>query len=89
VCYALTSSVAGFVSGSLYKRSRGDSWIRCFVMTCTIMPVPVVAVALALNFIAIAYKFELSFRPIHRCYVLVFCFTPAAAEASRPSPLAP
>jgi len=56
VCYALTSSVAGFVSGSLYKRARADSWIRCLVLTCTIMPVPVVAVALSLNFIAIAYK---------------------------------
>lgn len=55
-CYAITSSVAGYVSGSLYKRSRGASWIRCLVLTATIIPVPVVAVALALNFIAMAYK---------------------------------
>ncbi len=89
VCYALTSSVAGFVSGSLYKRSRGASWIRCLVLTCTIMPVPVVAVALALNFVAIAYKCPPSSLRLFAATTRECCrVTLRPAGASPPFPLA-
>ncbi len=38
VCYALTSCVSGYVSGSLYARHDGKHWIRCMLLTAALFP---------------------------------------------------
>jgi transmembrane 9 superfamily protein 3 len=55
VCYALTSFVGGYISGGLYARSDGKSWIRCMILTATLFPGIVFAIAFVLNTVAIAY----------------------------------
>ena len=39
VCYVLSSSVAGYVSGGFYSRNSGKTWIRAMVLTATVFPV--------------------------------------------------
>jgi len=55
-CYAVTSCIAGYVSGSLYARSNGKSWIRTMLYSAALFPGICTTVALALNVVALLYK---------------------------------
>jgi len=53
--YAVTSIVAGYVSGSYYKRNSGKDFIPCVGLTASIFPGFVFTLAFLLNFIALYY----------------------------------
>ena len=62
VCYALTSTVAGYQSGSFYKqyfntprKEQGSHWQQTMMLTVFLLPTIVVSIAFALNCIAIYY----------------------------------
>lgn len=55
ICYALTSYVGGYISGSYYARHDGKSWIRTMIITATLFPMLFFGIAFVLNTIAIAY----------------------------------
>ncbi|KAK9834844.1 hypothetical protein WJX81_003258 [Elliptochloris bilobata] len=55
VSYALTSFVAGYVSGGFYARNDGKNWIGTMLATATLFPMACFGIAAALNTIAIAY----------------------------------
>lgn len=38
VCYALTSFVSGYISGSMYAKSDGKYWIRTMMLTAGLFP---------------------------------------------------
>jgi len=54
-CYSLTSLLAGYISGSLYAKSKGVQWIRTMILTALIFPMITCGIAFPLNFVAIAY----------------------------------
>lgn len=55
ICYALTSYVGGYISGSYYARHDGKSWIRTMIITATLFPMLFFGIAFVLNTIAIGY----------------------------------
>jgi transmembrane 9 superfamily protein 3 len=55
VAYALTSALAGYVSGGFNARHGGRAWIRAMLLTAGLFPGGVALIAAALNTIAIAY----------------------------------
>ena len=59
VGYALTSVVAGFVSGRYYRSQfapePSPAWIRVMLISSSLLPALVLATALALNCVAMAY----------------------------------
>lgn len=55
VLYCLTSIVAGYSSVKLYRQMNGKLWVRCILLTATLFPVPVVAVFLWVNSVALAH----------------------------------
>ncbi len=55
VVYALTSALAGYVSGGFNARHGGRAWIKAMLLTAGLFPGCVAAIAAALNTIAIAY----------------------------------
>ena len=59
VGYALTSAVAGFVSGRYYRSQffpeASPSWIRVMALTAALFPSLVAAVVIALNLVAVGY----------------------------------
>ncbi|RZC62671.1 hypothetical protein C5167_024434 [Papaver somniferum] len=55
VCYALTSFISGYVSGGLYSRHGGKSWIKSMMLTASLFPFLVFGIGLFLNAIAISY----------------------------------
>jgi len=63
VCYALTSTVAGYTSGSFYKqyfntprKEQGSHWQQTMMLTVFLLPTIVVSIAFALNCIALYYE---------------------------------
>mmetsp|Transcript_55275 Transcript_55275/g.152191 ORF Transcript_55275/g.152191 Transcript_55275/m.152191 type:complete len:481 (+) Transcript_55275:635-2077(+) len=62
VCYALSSSVAGYASGSNYKQyftakeDRNSSWQQCMILTVLLLPCIVSVVVGCLNCIALYYN---------------------------------
>ncbi|KAI9103631.1 hypothetical protein K1719_023254 [Acacia pycnantha] len=38
VCYALTSFISGYVSGGMYSRHGGKSWIKSMILTASLFP---------------------------------------------------
>jgi len=60
LCYALTSAVAGYASGSLYQQyyypAKGPHWIQCMLATAVLLPSAALAVALMLNAISLYYN---------------------------------
>jgi transmembrane 9 superfamily protein 3 len=56
VAYALTSVVGGYVSGGRYARAGGRAWVRCAVTTALAFPAATLAIAAALNTLALAYR---------------------------------
>lgn len=62
VCYALSSLIGGYVSGSFYrqyfnspKAEQGSEWQKTMVYTILLFPTIAAMVAAALNFIAVYY----------------------------------
>mmetsp|Transcript_6218 Transcript_6218/g.9808 ORF Transcript_6218/g.9808 Transcript_6218/m.9808 type:complete len:604 (+) Transcript_6218:50-1861(+) len=59
-CYALTSVVSGYVSGSLYQQyyhpKKGPHWIRCMLITALLLPSVCFMFALILNMISYYYR---------------------------------
>ncbi|XP_023541889.1 transmembrane 9 superfamily member 1-like [Cucurbita pepo subsp. pepo] len=55
VCYALTSSLSGYVSGGMYSRHGGKSWIKSMILTASLFPFMCFGIGLVLNTIAIFY----------------------------------
>ena len=60
VFYALTSLLGGYVSGSLYAKHDGRSWIQAMLLTANLFPLTVAAIAFTLNTIAIFYNSTMS-----------------------------
>ncbi|MCO5591009.1 hypothetical protein L7F22_044985 [Adiantum nelumboides] len=56
VCYAFTSFIAGYVSGSLYGRNDGKHWIKSMLLTASLFPFTCFGIAFILNFVAISYR---------------------------------
>jgi hypothetical protein len=55
VLYCLTSVVAGYTSVKLYRQMNGKLWVRCILLTATLFPLPVVAVFMWVNSVALAH----------------------------------
>lgn len=61
VCYALSSTVAGYASGSYYKQffssreERNSSWQQTMLLTVLLLPCITTVIVLALNSVAIYY----------------------------------
>ncbi|KAJ6927993.1 transmembrane 9 superfamily member 1 [Populus alba x Populus x berolinensis] len=55
VCYALTSFIAGYVSGGMYSRHGGKSWIKSMILTACLFPFMCFGIGFILNTIAIFY----------------------------------
>jgi transmembrane 9 superfamily protein 3 len=74
--YALTSAVAGFVSGKHYRShffpEPSPQWIKVMLLTATLFPGAVFGTILALNLVAVAYQTTnaLSFLTILKVFVL-------------------
>ena len=54
--YALTSGIAGFSSGRLYKQMGGENWVRNVLLTSVLFYAPLFAVFVICNTVAIAYR---------------------------------
>ena len=74
-CFALLSSIAGYVSGALYSRLGGRQWTRCLGYTAALFPGVSFAVVLALNMLAVCYS-SLAAIPFTSilCVVLIWAF---------------
>ncbi|CAM6083304.1 unnamed protein product [Calypogeia fissa] len=55
VCYALTSFIAGYVSGGFYSRNDGKHWIKSMLLTASLFPFTCFGIGFVLNTVAIAY----------------------------------
>lgn len=55
VAYCLTSVVAGYSSGGLYSRLRGQAWISCLLYTVVLFPSLCLGLTLLLNCVAVFY----------------------------------
>ncbi|KNA04045.1 hypothetical protein SOVF_203280 [Spinacia oleracea] len=55
VCYALTSFISGYVSGGMYSRNGGKSWIKTMILTASLFPFLCFGIGFVLNTIAIFY----------------------------------
>ncbi|CAA0827799.1 Transmembrane 9 superfamily member 1 [Striga hermonthica] len=55
VCYAFTSFIAGYVSGGMYSRNGGKTWIKSMILTASLFPFICFGIGFILNTIAIFY----------------------------------
>ncbi|KAG0555573.1 hypothetical protein M758_12G182400 [Ceratodon purpureus] len=55
VCYALTSFIAGYVSGGFYSRHDGKHWMKSMLLTASLFPFLCFGIGFMLNFVAIYY----------------------------------
>ncbi|XP_019180969.1 PREDICTED: transmembrane 9 superfamily member 1-like [Ipomoea nil] len=55
VCYALTSFISGYVSGGMYSRNGGKTWIKSMVLTASLFPFMCFGIGFILNTVAIFY----------------------------------
>ncbi|XP_061337174.1 transmembrane 9 superfamily member 1 [Gastrolobium bilobum] len=55
VCYALTSFISGYVSGGMYSRNGGKSWIKSMILTASLFPFLCFGIGFILNTVAIFY----------------------------------
>ncbi|KAG6780230.1 hypothetical protein POTOM_013084 [Populus tomentosa] len=55
ICYALTSFIAGYVSGGMYSRHGGKNWIKSMILTACLFPFMCFGIGFILNTIAIFY----------------------------------
>eukprot|EP00978_Attheya_sp_CCMP212_P018836 scaffold52043_cov47-Attheya_sp.AAC.3 len=75
ILYCLFASVGGFVSTRLYRKMNGKSWVNCILFTLTLFPLPVVAVFLWVNTIALMHG-STSALPVTTIFTVacLFCF---------------
>lgn len=73
VLYSLTSFIAGYVSGSYYKKNNGKDWVWCMILTASVFPVFVFSTAFLLNFIALSYD-SLAHIPFGTMMIVCFSF---------------
>ncbi|XWS62826.1 hypothetical protein CRYUN_Cryun06bG0043900 [Craigia yunnanensis] len=55
LCYAFTSFISGYVSGGMYSRNGGKSWIKSMILTASLFPFMCFGIGFILNTIAIFY----------------------------------
>ncbi|KAK8558574.1 hypothetical protein V6N12_041875 [Hibiscus sabdariffa] len=55
LCYAFTSFISGYVSGGMYSRNGGKSWIKSMILTACLFPFMCFGIGFILNTIAIFY----------------------------------
>ncbi|KAI6701722.1 hypothetical protein NL676_016046 [Syzygium grande] len=55
LCYAFTSFISGYVSGGMYSRHGGKSWIKSMILTASLFPFMCFGIGFILNTIAIFY----------------------------------
>ncbi|KAK4800721.1 hypothetical protein SAY86_021208 [Trapa natans] len=55
LCYAFTSFISGYVSGGMYSRNGGKSWIKSLVLTASLFPFLCFGIGFLLNTVAIFY----------------------------------
>eukprot|EP00823_Brevimastigomonas_motovehiculus_P008249 TRINITY_DN7529_c0_g1_i1.p1 TRINITY_DN7529_c0_g1~~TRINITY_DN7529_c0_g1_i1.p1 ORF type:complete len:599 (-),score=94.51 TRINITY_DN7529_c0_g1_i1:130-1926(-) len=55
VLYCLTAPIAGYVSGSYYKRCGEKDWKECMLATATLFPMTCFSIAFMLNCVAVYY----------------------------------
>ncbi|KAE8698661.1 Transmembrane 9 superfamily member 1 [Hibiscus syriacus] len=55
LCYAFTSFISGYVSGGMYSRNGGKSWIKSMILTACLFPFMCFGIGFTLNTIAIFY----------------------------------
>ncbi|KAK6116683.1 hypothetical protein DH2020_049565 [Rehmannia glutinosa] len=55
VCYAFTSFIAGYVSGGMYSRNGGKTWIKSMILTASLFPFICFGIGFILNTVAIFY----------------------------------
>ncbi|CUG93857.1 endomembrane protein 70, putative [Bodo saltans] len=77
VVYALTAVIAGYVSGSLYKKMEGKDWVHNVLLTVTLVTGPAFMIWAYLNTVAIAYgsTAALPFGTIVGLFALYFLVT--------------
>lgn len=68
ICYALTSFIAGYVSGGFYSRNDGKHWMKSMLLTATLFPFTCFSIGFALNTVAIFYH---SLAAIRFSYMVV------------------
>ena len=56
VVYSLTAVIAGFVSGSMYKKMGGTVWVHNVLLTCSLIAGPIFVIWAYLNTVAIVYN---------------------------------
>lgn len=54
--YAVTSILAGYISGSYYQSYGGKSWIKTMSLTAGLLPGVIAFVGILINFVAIGYS---------------------------------
>ena len=74
VCYALTSSVGGYVSGGYNARNSGKRWIKTMLLTAGLFPGAVFGIAFFLNTVAISYH-SLAAVPFGTMVVIFFMWS--------------
>lgn len=55
LCYAFTSFISGYVSGGMYSRHGGKTWIKSMILTASLFPFMCFGIGFILNTIAIFY----------------------------------
>nr|KAJ0184601.1 hypothetical protein LSAT_V11C900504270 [Lactuca sativa] len=55
VCYAFTSFISGYVSGGMYSRNGGKTWIKSMILTASLFPFLCFGIGFILNTVAILY----------------------------------
>lgn len=77
VIYSLTAVIAGYVSGSMYKKLNGTAWVHNVLVTVTLFVIPVFIVWAFLNTVAIFYSSTaaLPFGTIVALFALYFLVT--------------
>ncbi|KAG8474152.1 hypothetical protein CXB51_034030 [Gossypium anomalum] len=55
LCYAFTSFISGYVSGGMYSRNGGKSWVKSMILSASLFPFLCFGIGFILNTIAIFY----------------------------------
>ena len=77
VCYALTSFIAGYISGSTYLKHGGNRWIRTMLVTASLLPGAATILSVVLNLVGWSYG-STSAIPISTFLVILVLWTVVA-----------
>ena len=73
VVYCITSFISGYASTNLYLKMNGKAWTRCVLLAATLFPVPVAAVFMIVNTIALGHG-STSALPFGTIFTLTFLY---------------